>query len=343
MIVRIWALALSFLFFICIALSSLAATHGPVESIDELRSLLIDAASGDTVLIRGNLSASDSPALSTSAFVRIQSDGSASISGLRLKDASISFSDIAITDTLSVSGTSHVYLGRNVSVTGSSGNAGLSFSGSGTLIVEAGTGIRGGSGAAGLSIRHQGGEFFGSIEGSISGGSGLDGGVGMVVSPLQNNGALMITGSFVGGDGNGAGGHALTLYELSGTAYITVDGRLKGGGGSIGGDGIQIVSARDTVNVGISGQTKGGPGSSYGGDALVLLNVQDASAFHISGHFSGGDAMNKDAQPGTSIQLVGNAAAARARIENCILEDGRPSLVPSTPDLSGGSAVLNGI
>ena len=134
----------------------------------------------------------------------------------------------------------------------------------------------------------------------------------------------MITGSITGGDGDGTGGHALNLYELSGNAYITIDGRLKGGNGSIGGDGIQLVSASDNVSVGISGQTKGGSGENYGGDALILMNVQDSSSFHMSGYFSGGDAASENAMPGTSIQLVGNSAAARARIDNCILEDGKP-------------------
>lgn len=324
MFMRTRALALSFILIICLFSSGLAATHGPAKNFEELRSYLADAKSGDTILITGDIAAHDAPALSSPASVRIKSDGSAAISGLRLKDASIMFSDISIVDTLNVSGTSHIQLGRNVSVTGSAGNAGLSFSGDGTLIVEGGCTVEGGYSSEGISISHHGGEFFSSIEGLIHGGNGSSGGAGIVISPLQNNGAVMITGSITGGDGDGTGGHALNLYELSGNAYITIDGHLKGGSGSIGGDGIQIVSASDNVSVGISGQTKGGSGENYGGDALILMNVQDSSSFHISGYFSGGDAASENAMPGTSIQLVGNSAAARARIDNCILEDGKP-------------------
>jgi len=333
MFMRIWALALSFFILSCTFSSGFAATLGPAKNFNELRSLLADIKSGDTILISGDISAHEEPALSIPVSARIKSDGIAAISGLHLKDASVTFSDISITDTLTVSGTSHIYLGRNVSVTGSSGHAGLTFTGDGTLIVEGGCTIEGGQGADGISISHCGGEFFGSIEGTVRGGSGLTGGTGLVISPLQNNGAVMITGSIVGGNGSSMGGHALNLYELSGNAYITVDGHLHGGSGSIGGDGIQIVSACDNVNVGISGQAKGGSGENYGGDALILMNVQDASSFHISGHFSGGDAAGENAQPGTSIQLVGNAAVTRARIDNCILEDGKsfkPAPSPTT-------------
>ena len=310
-------------------LSAFAATLGPAASYDELRELLADARNGDTIVITGHISALGSPAISTPASVQIKSDNGAVISGLQLKDASVAFSNITIADTLTVTGTSHVQLGRNVSVTGSAGQTGLSFSGNGTLIIEPGCRIEGGDGSSGVSIHHHGGEFYGSIEGSVHGGSGSQGGAGLVISPLQDNGAVMITGSISGGAGDEIGGHALNLYELSGNAYITIDGRLQGGSGVIGGNGIQIVSASNNVSIGIGGQAKGGAGASHGGDALILMNAQDASAFHISGHFSGGDAIAENAQPGTSLQLVGNATASHAYIENCILEDGRHFI--STP------------
>lgn len=329
---RVWAFALSVMMLCSAPLSVLAATLGPATSYDELCTLLADARNGDTIVITGQISAQGFPALSSPASVRIKSDDGAVISGLHLEDASVTFSNVSIADTLTVTGTSHVQLGRGVSVTGSAGQTGLSFSGNGTLIIEPGCRIEGGNGSSGVSIHHHGGEFYGSIEGSVQGGSGSSGGAGLVISPLQDNGAVMITGSISGGDGDGIGGHALNLYELSGNAYITIDGRLQGGSGVIGGDGIQIVSASDNVNIGIGGQAKGGDGASHGGDALILMNAQDAATFHISGHFSGGNAIAENALPGTSLQLVGNTAATRAYIENCILEDGkyfRPTPAPT--------------
>lgn len=322
---RLWTFAFFLFMLNCISLPADADTLGPAASYAELHDLLLKASSGDTIVISDDISALDAPPLHIPVSVRIKSDDSDAIRGLQLVDSSVAFSDISMTDTLSISGTSHILLGKNVFVTGSpAGTAALSFSGCGTLIVEGGCTIAGSSGSDALSIQHQGGEFYGSIEGIIRGGSGTTGGSGLIISPLQNNGALMITGSISGGDGDHIGGHALNLYDLSGNACITVDGHMTGGSGLIGGNGIQIVSTRDNVSVGVNGFAKGGSGENYGGDALILMNPQDASSFHISGHFSGGDALGEGGHPGTSIQLVGNAAAARARIENCILEDGKP-------------------
>ena len=313
-----------FSLLLCIAPPALCATLGPASDYQALTTLLFDAQNGDTVLISGDIRASDTSPLSTHSVVHIQSDVDAVISNLHLHDASIIFSDISFSDGLVVSGNSHIQLGKHVSISGSQGNPGLDFSGSGTLIIENGCSIQGGSGSPSVSISHQGGEFYGSVEGSLRGGDGFSGGSGLVICPLQNNGAVMITGTIEGGDGDGTGGHALNLYNLSGNAYVTIDGHLHGGSGIIGGDGIQIISVSDTVNVGINGQAKGGSGKGHGGNALILMNAQGASSFHISGHFSGGDAIAENALPGTSLRLVGNAVVTRARIENCMLEDGKP-------------------
>ena len=325
---RLWAGAVSFLFLFSPCASAFAQTLGPVSSFDELTRAVESAQEGDTILLSGDISAEGT--LSASVFVHIKSENGAVVRGLELKDASMTFSGISFEDSLTVSGTSHINLGSGVTVTGSSGSEGLSFSGNGTLIVERGCRIEGGAGASGLSIAHEGGDFYSSIEGSVSGGDGSRGGAGLVISPLTEGGAVMITGSIEGGSGSSLGGHALNLYDLSGNAYITVDGTLQGGDGAIGGDGIQVVSASDTVSVGISGQIKGGQGESYGGNALILMNAEDASSVNLSGHFSGGDATGDNAQPGTSLHLVGDSASMRARIDNCILEDGKN--LHSTPE-----------
>lgn len=333
MLLRLWASALAFILLTLPAASGFAAVLGPASSYDELRSLIAAAQDGDTILVSGVLSAQDGQPLSTVGNIRITSDGKedAVIRGLRLRDASISFSDVSLEDSLLIDGTSHVQLASGVSVRGGNGQSGLSFSGSGTLIVDRGAAIEGGAGGAGVSIEHRGGDFYGSIDGSIRGGQGGTGGAGVEISPLVSAGAIMISGSIQGGRGESVGGHALNLYDLSGNAYITVDGSLQGGDGTIGGDGIQLVSASGSVTVGIGGRVKGGQGESYGGDAIILMNAEGASSVNLSGSFSGGDATGAGAQPGTSLQLVGSSTASRARVMDCILEDGR--------QLAAGSAI----
>lgn len=318
--------------------SAFAQTIGPVSSYDELSRAVASAQSGDTILLSGEISADRGEPLSTSAFIHLKSETGAVVRGLRLQDAALALTGIALEDGLIVDGTSQISLGSGVTVSGADGSVALAFSGNGALIVERGCEIEGGAGAAGISIRHDGGEFYSSIEGSVTGGDGSSGGAGMIVSPLKEGSAVMITGTIKGGSGTSVGGHALNLYDLSGNAYITVGGTLQGGDGTIGGDGIQLVSASDNVNVGISGQVKGGQGESYGGNALIMMNAEGASSVNLSGHFSGGDAIGDGAQPGTSLNLVGDSASLRARIDNCILEDGkhlRPTSVPQpTPDVT---------
>ena len=320
-------------FFSCS--SAFAQTFGPVSSYDELSRAVASAQSGDTILLSGEISAESSEPLSTSAFIHLKSETGAVVRGLHLQDAALAFTGIALEDGMTVDGTSQISLGSGVTVSGADGSVALAFSGNGALIVERGCEIEGGAGAAGISIRHDGGEFYSSIEGRVTGGDGSSGGAGMIVSPLKEGGAVMITGSIKGGSGTSVGGHALNLYDLSGNAYITVGGTLQGGDG---GDGIQLVSASDNVSVGISGQVKGGQGESYGGNALIMMNAEDASSVNLSGRFSGGDAIGDGAQPGTSLNLVGDSASLRARIDNCILEDGkqlRPAAEPQPmPDVT---------
>lgn len=340
---RLWALALSFIFLLFLAVSSLAATWGPATTYDELRKYLSAASHGDVILVSGSFSAEGKHPLSTVGNIHISSaeDASASIRGLRLRDASVTLTNISLVDSLMIDGTSHVQLASGVSVSGANGRSGVDFSGSGSLIIDHGCSITGGSESAGVSIAHHGGEFFASIEGSVQGGSGATGGTGVVISPLLTSGAAMISGSVQGGEGTGHGGHALNLYELSGNAFVTVDGNLHGGSGAIGGDGIQLVSARDSVNVGIGGRISGGHGETHGGDALILMNAEDAAAFHLSGFFSGGNVSETNAQPGTSLQLVGDSTAARTYVTDCILEDGthlapikQPTPTPAAPDVT---------
>lgn len=320
---RLWVFALALWLVHSSCSPAFAQTLGPVSSYEELSSAAASAQSGDTILLSGEIFADSSEPLSSSAFIHLKSETGAVVRGLHLQDAVLSLTGIALEDGLIVDGTSQISLGSGVTVSGTDGSAALSFSGNGALIVERGCKIEGGTGAAGISISHNGGEFYSSIEGIVTGGDGSSGGAGMIVSPLKEGGAVMITGSIKGGSGTSVGGHALNLYDLSGNAYITVGGTLQGGDGPIGGDGIQLVSASDNVSVGISGQVKGGQGESYGGNALILMNAVDASSVNLSGHFSGGDVIGDSAQPGTSLNLVGDSASLRTRIDNCILEDGR--------------------
>lgn len=319
--------------------SALSASRGPVSSYQELQDLLDTAHEGDVILISGSVDCSGGKALSTPVSVRLSSASgeSAALSGLRLKDARVTFSNIHLNDSLAISGSSHVHLSHNVSVTGSSGSAGISFSGGGSLIVDSSSSVTGGSESPGVTINHHSGELYASLEGDVTGGSGYSGGPGVVISPLSSAGAVMISGTIRGGEGEAIGGHALNLYGLSGNAFITVDGDLQGGKGSIGGDGVQLVSAVDSVNVGIGGKIRGGSGDAYGGDAIILMDADGASAIHLSGEFSGGNALSSRAQPGTALQMVGNMTTMRTRVDDCLLEDGRytgavePSTVQVTP------------
>lgn len=321
---RLRAFSLSLALFLLPASSSCAATLGPAQTYDDLREFFATAGQGDTVLVSGTLSADDNVPLHTVNSIRLSStdDNPASISGLCLRDASVTFTDITLCDSLTVDGASHIQLASDTSVSGAAGQNGLAFSGHGTLIVDPGCSIIGGSESAGVSISHSGGEFYASLEGNIQGGSGTTGGAGVIISPLSSSGVVMISGSILGGHGSSHGGHAVNLYNLSGDAYITIDGDLRGGDGAIGGDGIQLVAVRDRVNVGIGGRIKGGRGETYGGDALILMNAEGASSFQLSGTFSGGDAAGRSAQPGTSLQLVGDSTAAHTHVVDCILEDG---------------------
>ena len=334
MLKRLWALSLASIILLLSVSGACAQTLGPAAYYEALCELLLSAQDGDTILVSGDLSADSQEPLHSASSVRIASaDGqTASINGLHLRDASISFDHIRLTDTLWIDGRSNVQLGNAVTVTGGDEQSGVSFSGSGTLIVERGCVVEGGREGDGIAIRHNGGDFYSSIEGHVSGGSGSVGGAGVVISPLSEAGAVMITGTIQGGQGSSLGGHALNLYDLSGNAYVTVAGTLQGGEGSVGGDGIQLISADGNVNVGIGGEVKGGSGESFGGTALILMNASGSASFNLSGSFSGGDALDSGAQPGASLQLVGDSTAIRTRIGDCILEDGRPFVGDASPE-----------
>ncbi|MBQ7786238.1 MAG: hypothetical protein IJ381_08870 [Clostridia bacterium] len=325
----------AFILLFIFAHSSFAASLGPVSSFEELQSAIAASHDQDIILISGDIHCADSLPLSTAFPVQIASQpGNRSmLRGLRLNDANISFSDIDLSDSLEISGTSYIHLLSGVVVTGSDHRNGISFHGDGMLIVDKGVSVTGGNERAGISLTHAGSEFYASLEGRIFGGSGYEGGPGVVISPLSGSGTIMVSGTIYGGTGDAIGGNALNLYALSSNAFITVSGNLHGGSGSIGGDGIQLVSASDRVNVGISGIVKGGAGKAYGGDAVMLMNAAGGSSIHLSGSFSGGDALNSDAIPGTALQLVGDMTALRTRVENCLLEDGR-SILPVQPDIT---------
>jgi len=317
----------AFIIFSFLIHSASAASLGPISSIEELHSTISVSHDGDVIVISGQIQCSDSTPLSNSAALQITSDSGteSALLGLRLHNANMSFSNIELADSIEISGTSHIHLLNGVNVIGRSGQSGISFQGDGTLIIDKGVSVTGGNESSGIFLSHIGNDFYASLEGRVFGGSGYTGGPGVVISPISDSGAIMISGIVYGGTGDAIGGNALNLYDLSGNAFITVSGNLHGGSGSIGGDGIQLVSAVDRVNVGISGIVKGGAGESYGGDAVMLMNAAGSSSIHLSGSLSGGDALNSNALPGTALQMVGDMTALRARVDNCLLEDGRSS------------------
>lgn len=325
---RFGAFALVQLLLLAAASPACAATLGPAGSYAQLLALAGQAGENDVLTVSGELIAEGVFEPGVSLTLSSEKGERAAIHGLHLSNASVRMDDISLTGTLSVEGTSFIELGSGVTIEGAAGDSGLSFKGNGTLIIEAGCEITGGDNGPGLTLHHDGGDLYVSLEGVVRGGSGSTGGPGVVVSPLEDAGAMMISGSVYGGDGVAMGGHALNLFELSGNAYVTVNGSIQGGRGRVGGDGIQLVSTGDQVNVGISGSISGGEGSEYGGDALILMNASGASAISLSGSLIGGSVTSEQGQPGTALLIVGESTAVHARVEDCFLEDGQRLTAP---------------
>ena len=321
--IRVFALCLCIL-HLC-SLCALAQTLGPASSYDELLTLAGEARDGDVLLVRGELNAVDGAPLVTQGMILIRSaDGErAAIHSLRLQDASVDFADIDLLDSLSVEGTSNVYLSSGVTVCGADGQAGLTFTGNGSLLLERGSAVTGGSGSAGVSVSHDGGDFYSDIAGTVRGGDGSVGGAGVEISPLSASGALMISGTISGGNGSDIGGNALNLYGLSGNAFVTVDGSIVGGSGHIGGNGMELISASGNAVVGVDGHIDGGQGEEFGGKALMLMNVEGSASVSLSGQLKGGDAVGQGAQPGTSLLMIGEKTASHTRVVGCQFEDGK--------------------
>lgn len=319
---RIGAFALVFLLMISLCSQTVAASLGPATTYAELLSLAEQAAPGDTLLISGEIVSPVSPALTTSAQLTLRGkEEGAALSGLHAHDAQLTFSSLALSGGLTVTGKSNIQLTRSASVSG-----GLSFSGSGTLLLDPGSSVTGGKGGTGVRVSHAGGDLYVSIEGTVTGGKGKTGGAAVVIDPLKSSGALMVTGRLTGGEGSEFGGNALNLHNLSGNAYITVDGRLTGGEGSIGGSGLQLITASGSVTAGLGGRITGGRGGSYGGDAMLLMNVGGSALISLSGSLTGGNASGTDSTPGQSLKVLGQTTAGRTRVGDCILQDGRQIL-----------------
>ena len=286
---RIGALALSIWMLLSPLCGAVAATLGPATTYEELLSLAASAASGDTLLVSGSLFA-DRP-FSSPVYLYLSGEEGASISGLRIENAQLALSSLALSDGLSVRGTCHLQLMRGVSVSG-----GLSFSGSGSLLLDRGANVVGSHGAPGVSVCHTGGDLYVSLDGTVRGGDGEIGGAAAEFDPILASGALMVTGTLTGGEGN------------------------------IGGSGLQLITASDAVAAGLGGRITGGRGDSYGGDAMLLMNVGDSSIISLSGVLTGGDSSGTDSTPGQSLKLLGRTTAMRTSVGNCILQDGRQVL-----------------
>lgn len=318
------ALALCLCFLTLFPGCGLCQTLGPVQSYDELAELASQAASGDVLLVSGDIEAADGEPLGTQSSVRIRSsqDGRASICALTLQDADVGFDNLDLTGSLRVEGHSSVHLSGDVAVTGASGLPGILFSGNGSLLVDEGASVTGGTGSAGITVSHSGGDFYGEIGGTVCGGAGETGGAGMEVSPLGDAGVMMISGQISGGAGRSMGGHAVNLYDLSGNAFVTVSGTLSGGQGQVGGNGMEIVAARGNVFVGVDGEVTGGAGKDFGGNAMMLMNLEESSSVLLSGSLKGGDVTGVNTQPGTSLLIVGDNTSLHASVNGCLLDDG---------------------
>ena len=213
---------------------------GPVRSYMDLVQATDLAEEGDTVLVYGKVQADETSPLTSSSHIHITSapEQEASVAGLHLVDAKLTFSNIDLVDSLIIEGTSNVMLSSNVNVYGGE-RAAIDFSGNGELIVDQSCSITASDGHEGISIAHDGGNLYAALEGTVTGGDGIVGGAGLTVCPLQNDGLLLVGGNIIGGNGEDIGGNAVNLYDISGNAYISITGVMQGGDGVIGGDGMQ--------------------------------------------------------------------------------------------------------
>lgn len=309
------------LVLLALPLSVSAGTLGPAFTYKELLTLAGEARDGDVLLVSGDVTAT-SDVLQTPVLLQISGDGKAAIRQLHISNSSIIFSDIDLLDSLVIDGVSNIELRDGVHVEGTSGRSGLTFSGSGTLLIDGDCSVTGGSGATGITLTHRSGDLYVSIESSVRGGGGQNGGSGMEVTSLGEYGTMMLSGSIRGGDGKTLGGSGLNLFDLSGNAFVTVAGSVRGGRGSIGGAGMQIVSIADNVSVGVSGDIRGGNGTEYGGSALILMDATGSSNVNLNGSLIGGDASSQVGEPGESLQVVGDNGLSHARVVNCLLQDG---------------------
>ena len=199
---RAFALLMVMLVF---PLSVSAGTLGPAFTYKELLTLAGKARDGDVLLVSGDVTATGDP-LKTPALLQISGDGKAAIRQLRVSDSSIVFSDIELLDSFVIDGVSNIELRKGVHVEGAGGKSGLTFSGSGTLLIDSECTVTGGSGATGITLTHRGGDLYVSIESSVRGGGGQNGGSGMEVTSLGEYGTMMLSGSIRGGDGTTHGG-----------------------------------------------------------------------------------------------------------------------------------------
>ena len=324
---------------------------GPAYTYSELLQLIEEAGSGDTVLVSGMIQADETVPLITTEDVAICSapNQKAVISGMHILDSNLSFSDVELIDSLDIHGSSKVMLAENVKVSGGK-DAAIRFKGDGELIITPSCSITATDGANGIRIEHEGGSFYAALEGTVVGGSADIGGAGVIVSPLNKEGVLLIGGDISGGKGTDIGGNAVNLYDIGGNAYISVIGSIQGGIGPVGGNGLQIISPRDTSNIGIIGQVKGGEGDAFGGNAVVVLNAEDRSSIALSGALIGGNSSSESSDPGQSLLLVGNGALNHMYSNGCLLEDGQvianvnpiPTTDPSAGLPENGSTADNG-
>ena len=326
---RIWPVLLALL-ILCSA--SIAEVYGPVHSYEELLALVEAAEPGDVFMVSGHIDARGKPPMTTTGGdpIIILSDGSENteISGLNLSNANVTFSDLRMTHGLNVSGESTVELRSNVTVDGSEGGSAVSFDGSGALLVSPGCRITGGDGATGVTISNPHGMFYAGLEGEISG--GVQGGTGVLISPLSREGILMLGGKVRGGDSSEVGGSAATLHDVEG--YVTVDGHLTGGSGSVGGIGMQLVSLHGQASIGVFGTLSGGDGVSFGGDGLQVIDAHDASEVVLQGtSLQGGNATNSIGRGGQSLNMVGDGGLMHTSLLDCNLADGRVAPPPVNP------------
>lgn len=325
---------------VSLALSGASAALANIDSYSALLDAVSQASDDDILIITGVISAGESdPPLSSSAnlIIRGAESASAELIGVRIDSMNVGFSNIAFPQGLEIQGNSNVQLMSGTLAQGNSGSSAITMTGSGTLQIDRGSAIigganAGGQGGDGILLYARDGGIALIVEGSVSGGSGRNGGSALTLSGLSSQSSVSVGGVISGGEGTRIGGNAINLYDSTDSTSVRLSGTLTGGtGGRTGGSAVQIVNVSGAASVELSGSARGGDGAYYGGDTIVAMNV--SGSLVLSGQLRGGDVSSNGERPGAAVRLLDIQTTENTNLNNALIEDGQvlPTQAPPVP------------